>query len=214
MVARKPSRYTSTTRPCNASLGEKAMEWTTKSSLPHPSRCARIPPPSGRAFHVERHDDRSFQLAGERLDVFLGLVIQIGDGQLGPERAESLGASPGDRIFVGNADNEASLAFEELGFRGGNHGRSPLAFGFGRCSCRKRSAAFEGTKGLASVLGVVDVCDLPAIDLQVALTPGRDVHFNLEAADSCHPFARCKFQFAHDCIGYRWCKSMLFEEHA
>ena len=35
MVVRKPSRPTSTTRPCSASFGEKAMEWTTKSSLPH-----------------------------------------------------------------------------------------------------------------------------------------------------------------------------------
>ena len=34
MVVRKPSRATSTTRPCSASFGENAMEWTTKSSLP------------------------------------------------------------------------------------------------------------------------------------------------------------------------------------
>ena len=34
MVVRKPSRDTSTTRPCSASFGEKAMEWTTKSSSP------------------------------------------------------------------------------------------------------------------------------------------------------------------------------------
>jgi hypothetical protein len=34
MVVRKPSRDTSTTRPCSASLGENAMECTTKSSLP------------------------------------------------------------------------------------------------------------------------------------------------------------------------------------
>src|SRR5215475_9621413 len=34
MVVRKPSRDTSTTRPCSASLGEKAMECTRKSSLP------------------------------------------------------------------------------------------------------------------------------------------------------------------------------------
>src|SRR6516165_10404754 len=35
MVVRKPSRDTSMTRPCSASLGEKAMECTRKSSLPH-----------------------------------------------------------------------------------------------------------------------------------------------------------------------------------
>ena len=35
MVVRKPSRDTSTTRPCSASFGENAIEWTTKSSSPH-----------------------------------------------------------------------------------------------------------------------------------------------------------------------------------
>ena len=35
IVVRKPSRDTSVTRPCSASFGEKAIEWTTKSSLPH-----------------------------------------------------------------------------------------------------------------------------------------------------------------------------------
>src|SRR5262249_58974479 len=34
MVVRKPSRDTSTTRPCSASLGEKAIECTTKPRLP------------------------------------------------------------------------------------------------------------------------------------------------------------------------------------
>ena len=49
MVVRKPSRDTSTTRPCSASLGENAIEWTTKSSLPQSLAIARTPPPSGRA---------------------------------------------------------------------------------------------------------------------------------------------------------------------
>jgi hypothetical protein len=34
IVVRKPSRPTSTTRPCSASFGEKAMECTRKSSRP------------------------------------------------------------------------------------------------------------------------------------------------------------------------------------
>jgi hypothetical protein len=34
MVVRKPSRSTSTTRPCNASFGANAIECTTKSSTP------------------------------------------------------------------------------------------------------------------------------------------------------------------------------------
>src|SRR4029077_18971133 len=73
MVVRKPSCDTSTTRPCSASFGENAMECTTKS---------KFAPILGDAFehrlqlagcaHVERHQDRRFELAGERLDVFLG----------------------------------------------------------------------------------------------------------------------------------------------
>jgi hypothetical protein len=34
MVVKKPSRGASTTRPCSVSLGENAMECTTKSSSP------------------------------------------------------------------------------------------------------------------------------------------------------------------------------------
>ena len=81
---------------------------------------------AGRA-HVERHDDRRLELARERLDVFLRLVVEIGHRELGAERAERLGAAPGDRVFVGDADDQASLAFEQLGFDHRDHGRVPLA---------------------------------------------------------------------------------------
>ena len=122
MVVRKPSRGASTTRPCNVSLGEKAMEWTTKSSPPqslaislenrlHLAGCA----------HVERHQDRRFEFARQRFDVFLGFVVEIGDRELRAQRAKRLGAAPGDGLVIGNADDEASLAFEQLRFHGGNH---------------------------------------------------------------------------------------------
>jgi hypothetical protein len=71
--------------------------------------------------HVERHQDRGFELAGERLDVFLCFVVEVGHRQLGAERPESLGAAPGDRLLIGDADDETSLAFEELGFDDGDH---------------------------------------------------------------------------------------------
>ena len=130
--------------------------------------------------HVERHDDRRFELARERLDVFLRLVVEIGHGDLGAERPERLGAAPGDRIFVGDADDEALLAFEELGFDGGDHGRLPLAVGFERLPLQVALGDFlELAKGLASVLGIVDVRDLPAVDLQMALAPGSDIDLEL-----------------------------------
>jgi hypothetical protein len=35
----------------------------------------------------------------------------------------------------------------------------------------------ELAKGLASVLAVIDVCDFPTVDLQMAFAPGCDVYF-------------------------------------
>ena len=35
IAVRKPSREQSTTRPCRSSRGAKAIEWSTKSILPH-----------------------------------------------------------------------------------------------------------------------------------------------------------------------------------
>jgi hypothetical protein len=66
---------------------------------------------AGRA-HVERHHDRRLELTGERLDEFLGLVVEIGHRQLRPERPKRLGAAPCDRMLIGDADDEASLAFQ------------------------------------------------------------------------------------------------------
>ena len=140
---------------------------------------------AGRA-HVERHHDRSFQLAGERLDVFLRLVVEIGHRQLRPERPERLGAAPRDRLVVGNADDEAPLAFEQLGLGGGNHGGTPLALGFGRPRLQVLVGdPLEVAKCLASVLGVIDVGDFPAVDFQMALAPGGDIYFKLVVSDGC-----------------------------
>ena len=75
---------------------------------------------TGRA-DVERHHDRGFELVRQRLDIFLRLVVQIGDGQLRSQRAERLGAAPGDRLVIGDADDETFLAFEQLGFDDRNH---------------------------------------------------------------------------------------------
>src|SRR5262249_10889390 len=63
--------------------------------------------------HVKRHQDRGLELAGERLDVFFGFVVEVSYRELGAERPEGLGASPGDRLLVGDADDETSLAFKQ-----------------------------------------------------------------------------------------------------
>ena len=122
IVVRKPSRWTSTTRPCSASFGENAIEWTTKSSFPHSfpmrSNTASISPGvrTSSGIRIGR-----FELARQRLDVFLRLLVEIGHGKLGAECPECLGAAPRDRILVGDADDKAFLALEQLGFHDGNH---------------------------------------------------------------------------------------------
>ena len=61
---------------------------------------------------VERHEDRRLQRLGKRIDVLFGLFVEIGDGDIGTERTKRLGAAPGDRLIVGNADNESLFAFQ------------------------------------------------------------------------------------------------------
>ena len=99
---------TSMTRPPRASLVEKAIEWTRKSSLPQSCGDAvedRLELAVGH--HVHRHEDRRLDLAGQRLDVRLRLVVEVGDRELGAEGAEGAGAAPGDRAVVGDADDQA-----------------------------------------------------------------------------------------------------------
>src|SRR5260370_10626 len=54
-------------------------------------------------IHVKRHEDGGLQGLCERLDVLLGAIIEVGDRQIGPKRAERLGAAPGDGLIVGDA---------------------------------------------------------------------------------------------------------------
>src|SRR5689334_18980932 len=61
---------------------------------------------------VEGHDDLCVQRVGQRLDVFLRLLVEIGDGHLGTERAQPSRATPGDRLFVRNADDQGVPPFE------------------------------------------------------------------------------------------------------
>ena len=61
---------------------------------------------------IQRHEDRRFELARERLHMFLCLFIEIGDGEVGSQGAERLGAAPGDRLLVGDADDQAFAPFE------------------------------------------------------------------------------------------------------
>src|SRR5436853_3334276 len=81
------------------------------------------------AWHVgiERHQDWCFQFACQRNDVFLGLVVEIGDCKLCTESTEGLGAAPCDRVLVRDANDKPPLAFEQLGFHGRDHRHAILS---------------------------------------------------------------------------------------
>ena len=56
---------------------------------------------------VERHEDRRFKFLRERLDVLLCAIVEIGHREIRTQCAKGLGASPGDRFIVGNADDKS-----------------------------------------------------------------------------------------------------------
>jgi hypothetical protein len=63
-------------------------------------------------MRVERHEDRCLQSLGERLDVGPGLFLHIGDRQLGADLAKRRRAAVGDRVLVGNPDEQGLLSLE------------------------------------------------------------------------------------------------------
>src|SRR6266481_387610 len=85
--------------------------------------------------HVKRQEDWSFQVLGEWLDMLLRPLVQIGDRKLSSQRAKSLGAAPGDRLVVGNADDQSLASLERnlgLGKYGDVHDALSFAWVDGR----------------------------------------------------------------------------------
>ena len=67
---------------------------------------------------IHRHEDRRLQCLCQRLDVLFGALVKIGHGEFSPERTKGLGAPPGDRLVVGDADDQALFALQrDLGIR-------------------------------------------------------------------------------------------------
>src|SRR4029077_18456710 len=87
------------------------------------------------ALEIQRHEDRRPNLLGQRFHVGLRLVVEIGDGDLGPERAEGLGAPPCDRLIVGDAGYQRLLSLEQRQRRRIDHAR----FSFSRADACSRS---------------------------------------------------------------------------
>ena len=114
MACRKPAFEQSTTRPCRSSRrreGDRVEDEVEPApALP---RSARTPPRAGlpRAGPAAATISASSSL-GQRLDVGLGALVQVGDREIGAERAKALGAAPGDRLVVGDAGDQALAALE------------------------------------------------------------------------------------------------------
>src|SRR5579871_1037644 len=84
-------------------------------------------------FHcnVERQEYRSLQVFCERLDVLFRFLVQIGDGKVRSQRTKRLGTSPGDRLVVGDTDDQALASLERnlgLGKYGNIHDALSLAW--------------------------------------------------------------------------------------
>src|SRR6516162_2964117 len=68
--------------------------------------------------HVKWHQNGCLQLVRERFDMFSCFLVQIRGGDLCTQPAKRLLAAPGDRLIIGNTNNETLLAFEQLCFEG------------------------------------------------------------------------------------------------
>jgi hypothetical protein len=55
-------------------------------------------------------------------------------------------------------------------------------------------------KGLASVLGVINMRNFPAVDLQVAFTPGRNVDFQSVIAEHRDKLLNCRSFSDSQCL--------------
>ena len=65
---------------------------------------------------IAGEEERRLDLSRERLDVGLGLVVEIGDAELGADATEVLGRRPGKAVVVGDTDDQtvASLQINEF----------------------------------------------------------------------------------------------------
>ena len=113
MAWRKPALEQSTTRPCRSAIGANAIECRRKSRRPHRSRdLGEQRLELAVLAQIERCHQLRLELPGQRLDVRLGLLVEVGDRQLRTQPAERLGAAPGDRLVVGDAGDQAPATFE------------------------------------------------------------------------------------------------------
>jgi len=114
MARRKPFFEQSTTRPWRSSFGAKAMECRHRSRRPqflgdgleHGLELALL-------GQVERQQQRCIDLSRQRLHVGARLVVEVGDRDIGAERLEGLGTTPGNGLVVSNPRDQRLLALQQ-----------------------------------------------------------------------------------------------------
>ena len=122
MATANPSAEQSSRPPCRSCLGANAIECTRMSSRPHRwPIAANTRLQLAWVLDVERQEDRRLQRFRQRLHIPARLVVQVGDGQLGAQRVEGLRAPIGDRVLVGDADDERLASRRGSGLRGAQH---------------------------------------------------------------------------------------------
>jgi hypothetical protein len=106
-VLRNPARPTSITRRCSASFGEKRSSAAGCRAAPFPFDPLKYLLHLPLDIYIKRHENRRFQLIGERLDKPLRAIVQVGHSQLGAQSSERFGATPGDRLIVSDPYDQA-----------------------------------------------------------------------------------------------------------
>jgi hypothetical protein len=99
IACRNPACEQSTTRPCRSARGAKAIE--------HGLHLARL-------FDIERQDQFGAEILRQRPDEALGLLVEVGHRQLGPEAAQLRGAAERYAGPIGDPDHKAAKAAEHV----------------------------------------------------------------------------------------------------
>src|SRR5207248_10665299 len=95
----------------------------------------------------------------------------------------------GDRLVIGDTDDQAFLTLQELGLYAWNHGGGPFFLRLDDLALRiALSHLLEVAKRLAPILGILDVRDLPTVEFQMAFAPGSHLNLKLVCTDGCDEF--------------------------
>src|SRR5205085_11755412 len=107
-----------------------------------------------------------------RLNIFLCLFIHVGHGKIGTERTKRSGTAPGDRVFVGDADDQTAFALKQLGFRSRDKRRPVRSIyldGLAPQVLLRDSA--EISKGLPRVFRICNARDVATVHSKSSFAP-------------------------------------------